>query len=76
MPRLWGAIDRVFTEPTHGILHDLVRRIGHFTGMSEKNVEEKIEDVLHTFYTFTLPVQEMRRKNREMTWALLHRIEV
>ena len=71
-----GPIDRVFTEPTHGILYDLVRRTSHFTGMSEKEVEEKLDDVLHTFYAFTLPVKEIRKKDRENTRALIHRIEV
>jgi F420-non-reducing hydrogenase small subunit len=71
-----GPIDRVFTEQTHGILYDLVRRTSHFTGMSEKEVEEKLDDVLHTFYAFTLPVKEIRKKDREKTWALIHRIEV
>jgi F420-non-reducing hydrogenase small subunit len=71
-----GPIDRVFTESTHGILYDLVRRTSHFTGMTEKEVEEKLEDILHTFYAFTLPVKEIRKKDRERTWALIHRIEV
>lgn len=71
-----GPIDRVFTEPTHGILYDLVRRTSHFTGMPEKEVEARLDDILHTFYAFTLPVKEIRKKDREKTWALIHRIEV
>jgi F420-non-reducing hydrogenase small subunit len=71
-----GPIDRVFTEPTHGILYDLIRRISHFTRMSERKVEEGLDDVLRTFYTFTLPVKEIRKKDREQTWRLIHRIEV
>ena len=71
-----GPIDRVFTEQTHGILYDLVRRTSHFTGMKEEEVEKGLDDVLHTFYAFTLPVREIRQKDREKTWKLLHRIEV
>ena len=41
-----GPIDRVFTEPTHGILYDLVRRTSHFTGMAEKEVEAKLDNMV------------------------------
>lgn len=71
-----GPIDRVFTERTHGILHDLTRRISHYTGKSEKEIEKKMPDMLHTLYTFTLAVPEMRRKDSENVRNLIHRIHV
>ncbi len=71
-----GPIDRVFTERTHGILHDLTRRISHYTGKSEKEIQKKMPDMLHTLYTFTLATPEMRRKDSENVQNLIHRIHV
>jgi F420-non-reducing hydrogenase small subunit len=71
-----GPIDRVFIEPTHGILHDLTRRISHFTGSKVADIESRLEDTLHTFYRYTLSVPEMRRKDTEQIHQLIWRIKV
>ncbi|HMK56684.1 MAG TPA: hypothetical protein VK448_08620 [Dissulfurispiraceae bacterium] len=71
-----GPIDRVFVEPTHGILHDLTRRISHFTGEKVETVESRLKDILHTFYSYTLSVPEMRGKDSEHIHKLIHRIKV
>ena len=71
-----GPIDRVFIEPTHGILYDLTRRISHFTGKKVSDVEADLKDVLHTFYQYTLSVTEMRRKDAEHVHRLINRIKI
>jgi len=71
-----GPIDRVFIEPTHGILYDLTRRISHFTGKKVSEVESDLKDILHTFYQYTLSVPEMRRKDAEYVHRLINRIKV
>lgn len=71
-----GPIDRVLTEPTHGMLHDLTRRISHFTGKSEKDVAKKLPDQLHNLYSYTLSVPEMRSKDAEGISGLINRIKV
>jgi F420-non-reducing hydrogenase small subunit len=71
-----GPIDRVFVEPTHGIFYDLIRRISHFTGKSEEDVEKCIEDVVHTLYSFTLSIPELRRKDAERVASNIRRIKV
>ena len=71
-----GPIDRVLTEPTHGVLFDLTRRISHFTGKSEKDVAKKLPDMLHNLYSYTLSVPEMRRKDAEGVSGLINRIKV
>jgi F420-non-reducing hydrogenase small subunit len=70
-----GPIDRVFIEPTHGIMHDLTRRISHFTGRKVSEVEAKLKDTLHSLYQYTLSVPEMRRKDAEQIHRLIHRIK-
>jgi F420-non-reducing hydrogenase small subunit len=71
-----GPIDRVFIEPTHGILFDLTRRISHFTGRKVSEIESKLQDSLHTLYQYTLSVPEMRCKDAEHIHRLIHRIKV
>lgn len=71
-----GAIDRVLTDRTHGILYDLTRRISHFTGKTEKEVEAKMTDLVHTIYSFSFSVPEMRPKDAERISKLIHRITV
>ncbi|NLI99271.1 F420-nonreducing hydrogenase [bacterium] len=71
-----GPIDRVFVEPTHGILYDLSRRISHFTGKTEKEVRDKLRDIVHVFYSFTLSVPELRKKDAEDVYKLINRIKV
>ena len=71
-----GPIDRVFIEPTHGILYDLTRRISHFTGRKVAEVEVKMQDTLHTLYQYTLSVPEMRCKDSEHISRLLQRVKV
>jgi F420-non-reducing hydrogenase small subunit len=71
-----GPIDRVFVEPTHGIIHDLTRRISHFTGEKVSDVEARLKDNLHTFYRYTLSVPEMRGKDSEHIHKLIYRIKV
>ncbi len=71
-----GPIDRVFVEPSHGILSDLTRRISHFTGKTEQEIEDQLLDILHTFYSFTLSVPEMRCKDAERVYTLIQRITV
>lgn len=71
-----GPIDRVLTDPSHGILYDLIRRISHFTGKSEKEVKQKLPDMLHTLYGYTLSMPELRRKDAESVGELIYRIEV
>jgi F420-non-reducing hydrogenase small subunit len=71
-----GPIDRVFLEPTHGVLYDLTRRISHFTGKTEEEVVGKMSDLLHTLYRFTLSVPEMRRKDVERIYTLIHKITI
>jgi len=71
-----GPIDRVFVEPTHGILYDLTRRISHFTGKNVFEVESRLQDTIHTFYQYTLSVPEMRRKDAEHIHKLIRRIKV
>jgi F420-non-reducing hydrogenase small subunit len=71
-----GPIDRVLAEPTHGILYDLTRRISHYTGKSEREVQRKLPDLLHSLYAYSLSVPEMRRKDAEAVGQLVHRISV
>jgi F420-non-reducing hydrogenase small subunit len=71
-----GPIDRVFVEPTHGVFYDLVRRISHFTGRSEKQIVANLPDTLHNLYAFTLSVPEMRRKDSERLDQIIHRIDL
>ncbi len=71
-----GPIDRVFIEPKHGILYDLTKRINHFTGKSEEEIKEKIFDYIHTFYSFTLSMAELRKKDTEKVYKLVRKIEV
>ena len=71
-----GPIDRVFIEPKHGILYDLTKRISHFTGKTEEEIKEKISDYIHTFYSFTLSMPELRKKDTERVSQLIKKIEV
>jgi F420-non-reducing hydrogenase small subunit len=71
-----GPIDRIFTDPSHGIIHDLVRRISHFTDQNYKDVESRVLDQLHCLYAYTLSVPEMRSKNNENIAHLIHRNKV
>lgn len=71
-----GPIDRVFTEPSHGIFRDLVRRLSHFSGNSEEEVIQNLTDVLHTLYSFTLSVPDLREKDTEDVYNMIKRIRV
>ncbi len=70
-----GPVDRVLSEPTHGILFDLTRRISHYTGKSAHQVQEQMPDMLHTLYAFALSVPELRRKDAEAVARLIHRVK-
>jgi hypothetical protein len=70
-----GPIDRVFLEAKHGILYDLTKRISHFTGRNEEDIKQQISDYIHTFYSFTLSVPELRKKDSEKVSKLIHKIE-
>jgi F420-non-reducing hydrogenase small subunit len=71
-----GPIDRVFTEPTHGIFHDLTRRLSHFSGKPEEEVITNLKDLLHTLYIFTLSVPDLRQKDTDEVSNLIARIRV
>ncbi|MCP4228769.1 MAG: F420-nonreducing hydrogenase [bacterium] len=71
-----GPVDRVITEPGHGIYRDLVRRRAHLLGHEEKEVEEKIYNLVHTLYTFTLSSTFMRLKPMEKVADEVHRVKI
>jgi F420-non-reducing hydrogenase small subunit len=71
-----GPVDRVLTEPTHGIQRDLTRRMSHFNGKNEQQAKQLLTDRLHTLYAYTLATPELRRKDSEGVSELIHRINV
>lgn len=71
-----GPADRLLTKPSHGIYKDLVRRRAHLLGISEKEVEEKVFDLAHTLYTYTLGSSFIRHKSSEKAAEQWHRVKV
>jgi F420-non-reducing hydrogenase small subunit len=71
-----GPTDRIFTEASHGIYQDLVKRRTHYLGIPIKEAEKHIFDLMHTLYSFTLSSPFMRRKRSERVSNLIHRIVV
>ncbi|UCE27464.1 MAG: F420-nonreducing hydrogenase [Candidatus Coatesbacteria bacterium] len=71
-----GPVDRVITEPGHGIFRDLVRRRAHLLGLDEKEVEDEVYDLVHTLYTFTLSSQVMRLKQSERVADEIYRVHL
>ena len=71
-----GPTDRILTDKSHGVIHDLVRRISHFTGLSPEAIEAQVHDQVHVLYMYTMSVPEMRLKQRENVSKLIHRISV
>ncbi|MFX0066470.1 MAG: F420-nonreducing hydrogenase [Candidatus Hermodarchaeota archaeon] len=57
-----GPTDRVLVKPTHTILRDFVKRVAHFTGRLESDIEKEIKAIPWRFYPFTFASQSLRNK--------------
>jgi F420-non-reducing hydrogenase small subunit len=69
-----GPTNRVLLDATHGIFEDWVRRRCHYLGLSEKNMESSIRNIIHNFYTFTLSTPIMRLRKTERIAELCYRV--
>ena len=57
-----GPTDRVLTKPTHTVLRDFVKRVAHFSGRKESDVEAEIKAIPWRFFPFTFASQAMKSK--------------
>jgi F420-non-reducing hydrogenase small subunit len=71
-----GPADKVLVEPRHGIYQDMIRRRSHLLGLTEKEVESSVYDLVHTLYAFTLSSPMMRKKKSEKVAENIHRLHL
>lgn len=57
-----GPTDRVLLKPTHTVIRDFIKRVTHFSGLTEEKVKKKLMAIPWQFYPFTFASQTLKKK--------------